>query len=255
MNFKYPAIGMAALLLLMPLASHAQEIEDAAMNAHRFRRTISVTGTGKVSAAPDVADINVGVVTQATEAAAALSANTEAMTAIIALLKERGVAEKDIQTTSINIQPRYTQPNRNPQQGAPDFVPRIAGYDVTNSVQITARDIKKLGTILDAVVKSGANQMNGISFRVSEPEKLLDLARKQAMNDAHRKAQQLAGESGVVVGLPISIQEMGGYAPPMPKFGGARMAMMAEAAPVPVAAGEQELAVSVSVVYELQEAK
>jgi len=105
------------------------------------------------------------------------------------------------------------------------------------------------------VVQSGANQIHGISFRIEEPEKLLDVARANAMRDAHRKAEQLAGGTGVVVSLPISIQEMGGYNPPMPKFAGARMEAMVASAPVPVAPGEQELNISVSVVYELKPAK
>lgn len=246
---------LAALAMAACLSSDvaAQDEGSGSMNASRMHRTISVTGTGKVSAAPDVADINIGVVTQGDAAAKALAANTEAMTAIQTLLKERGVAEKDVQTTGIDVQPVYSQQQRQPQQQA-DYTPRIVGYRVTNSVRITARDLKKLGAILDAVVQSGANQINGISFRIENPEKLLDVARKQAMADAKRKAEQLAGESGVIVGLPISIQESGGMPIPMPKFGGMRMAMAADAAPVPVAAGELDLSVSVSVVYDLKPA-
>lgn len=246
-------VAMACLLGLMlaPSPAARADHEDKPME-----RTISVTGTGKVSAAPDLADINVGVVTQAATAREALAANTEAMTAIQALLKERGVAAKDVQTVNISVQPQYSQP-RPPAPGRePEpFVPRIVAYQVTNTVQITARDLGKLGSILDAVVQSGANQMNGISFRVDEPEKLLDQARKRAMADARRKAEQLAGESGVVVGPPISINESGGpIPPPMPKYARGAEMMMA-AAPVPVAAGEQELSVVVSVIYELKPAE
>lgn len=225
-----------------------------------MERTISVNGTGKVSAAPDVADINIGVVTQATTARDALAANTESMTAIHNLLKERGVAAKDIQTININVSPRYSQPNR-PQFGGGQepqepFVPKIVAYEVHNTVQITARDLTKLGGILDAVVQSGANQMNGISFRVEEPEKLLDQARKEAMADAKRKAEQLAGEAGVVVGLPITISESGGVSPPPRPYAARMMAGMAgPGAPVPVAGGEQELSVTVSVVFELKPAQ
>jgi uncharacterized protein YggE len=224
----------------------------------KVERTITVSGEGKVSAAPDVADINIGVVSQATTAKDALAANTEAMTKIQSVLKERGVAAKDIQTTNISVQPQYSQPPQGRPGRQPEpFVPKIVAYQVINTVQITARDLDKLGTILDAVVQSGANQMNGISFRIEEPEKLLDGARKEAMANAKHKAELLAGESGVVVGPPISIQESGGIMPPpRPMMGGyARGEMMMAAAPVPVAAGEQELSVSVTVVYELQPAK
>jgi uncharacterized protein YggE len=257
MNPSLSSLAAVGLLLASPLLALAQAGSAADDSAHhrRMERTISVTGNGKVSAAPDIAEISIAVVSQADTARAALAANTEAMTAVQKLLKERGVAEKDIQTTQISVTPRYTQPAppRPGQAQATEFVPRIAGYDVTNAVQITARDIGKLGTILDAVVQSGANRIDNIAFRIDEPEKLLDQARKRAMADAKRKAEQLAGDSGVVVGPPITISESGGM-PPVPMYGGVRgrMMEMAAAAPVPVAAGEQELSVNVSVIYELR---
>lgn len=219
-----------------------------------MERTISVSGSGQISTAPDLADINIGVVTQAQTARDALSANNESMQAIHDLLKERGVASKDIQTVNINVSPRYSQPSPSqPGQQREPFVPRIVGYEVTNTVQITARDLEKLGSILDAVVQSGANQIHGISFRIAEPEKLLDEARKRAVADARRKAEQLAGEAGVVVGLPISINESGGVTPPPRPMAATRM-MAAESA-VPVAGGEQELTIDVSIVFELKPAE
>lgn len=223
----------------------------------RGQSTLSVSGTGKISAAPDIAEINVGVVTQAATARDALRANTEAMTALQNVLKESGIAVKDIQTTNISINPQYTQPRPNrPGQPQEEFVPRIAGYQVNNTVNITARDISKLGAVLDAVVQAGANQMHGISFRVDEADKLLDQARKRAMADAKRKAELLAGEAGVIVGTPITISESGGYQPPpQPMYRARAMMMEAAAAPVPVAAGEQELSITVNVVYELKTPK
>ncbi len=240
----------ACLLLSLPLAA-ASRADDAADKP--LRRTISVTGTGRVSAAPDVADINLGVVTQAATAKDALAANTEAMAAIVKLLKDRGVAAKDIQTTNINVQPQYSQPTPPaPGRAAEAFVPRIVAYQVTNTVQITARDLEKLGQVLDAVVTAGANQMYGINFRIDKPAQLLETARKNAMADAKRKAELLAGESGVVVGPPVSIDESGGFPPtPRPMMMGRAMAAPM-AADMPVAAGEQELMVHVSVVYELK---
>jgi uncharacterized protein len=218
--------------------------------------TISVSGTGKVSAAPDIAEISVGVVTQAETARDALSANNQAMTALRNVLKERGVAEKDIQTTNISVNPRYSQPPQpRPNQAQREFVPKIVGYEVRNQVQITGRDITKLGVLLDAVVQAGANQMHGISFRIDEPEKLLDQARKKAMADAKRKAEQLAGEAGVVVGSPIRIQEGGAPAPPSPQPMMGRAFLAAAPSEVPVAGGEQDLSVTVHVVYELKAAK
>ncbi len=216
--------------------------------------TISVAGRGKISALPDLAEINVGVATQAPTAQQALAANSEAMATLQALLKERGVAAKDIQTTQIQVNPQYSQPR--PQLSSvqqAEFVPRIVGYRVDNSVQVTSRQIAKLGTLLDALVQAGANQVHGIQFRVDEPEKLLDEARKRAMTDARRKAEQLAGEAGVVLGTAISIREEGAsMPPPMPYGSMPGMGMMAAERSVPVAAGEQEISVSVQVIYEMK---
>jgi uncharacterized protein YggE len=214
--------------------------------------TISVSGTGRISAAPDVAQIQVGVVTQSATAGEALTGNSAQMSRLHEILKERGVATKDLQTTQLSINPVYSQPlPHNPQAPNAEFIPRIVGYRVDNTLEVTARKIEKLGELLDALVQTGANQINGISFRVDKPESLLDSARKAAMQDAKRKANMLAGEAGVVVGSPRSISEGSDLHPPSPKFGGA-MRMMAAPASTPVAAGEQELEVTVNVVYELK---
>ena len=215
-------------------------------------KTISVSGRGKIAAAPDVADINIGVVTQGETAREALSANTEKMAELHKTLKEHGIAAKDVQTTNINVSPRYSQPQPQPPGQPPrEFTPRIVGYDVTNTVNVTAREIAKLGEVLDAVVTAGANQMYGISFRFDAPEALLRDARKKAMADARDKAELLAGEAGVVVGPPISIVDQDASQPPPPRPMMARM-MMAKSDAVPIAAGEQELSVTVHVIYELQ---
>jgi uncharacterized protein len=213
--------------------------------------TISVSGTGKISAAPDRAEVSMGVLTQGNTAREALAANSEAMASLLETLKQRGIAAKDVQTTQISINPQYSQP-RPGQQG--DFVPRIVGYQVVNNVRVIERDISKLGTVLDAVVQAGANQMHGISFQINEPDKLLDEARKRAMADAKRKAELFAGEAGVVLGAPRTITESGGFMPPpQPMYAG--RAMMAAPSAVPVSGGEQELSVTVHVVYDLKSPK
>ena len=240
-----PGLAFALALVGMTLSAVAQEdgMDD--------RRTLSVSGQGKISASPDVADINVGVVSEAQTARDALSANNQAMAALTEQLKQRGVAAKDIQTTDINLNPKYSQPPR-PQPGQiqeQEYTPQIVGYTVTNSVRVTARDLEKLGEILDAVVTAGANQMNGISFRVEQSEKLLDEARKRAVAEARRKAEQLCGEIGMVLGAPIQVSEGGGYVPPPRPMMGRAMMMADEA--VPVSPGEQELSVSVQIVFEI----
>jgi uncharacterized protein len=216
-------------------------------------KTISVSGYGKISAPPNVADITLGVVSQAKTAREALSANNAKMDALQKVLKERGVASKDLQTTNINVTPQYTRPSSPQEAQSGEFVPRIISYEVSNSVSVTVRDLSKVGELLDAVVTAGANQMHGIRFRIDEPDAMLDVARKKAMADAKKKAELMAGEAGVVVGFPITIRdEPNAFVPPYAPMMGRSFAMAAASPTVPVAAGEQELSVTVHVVYELK---
>lgn len=240
-------LGLTTWLLVCALMGGTTMADD-----DEQRPSLSVSGTGRVSAAPDLAEITLGVVAQAETARDALRANTQSMTKLMELLKVRGVAAKDIQTTNINVSPQYSQPPQ-PVPGRPGepFVPKIVGYNVTNTVQVTARNLDKLGELLDGLVEAGANQMHGIGFRIDQPEKLLDQARKAAVADARRKAQMIADEAGVVLGRPLQISESGAPAP-QPMFRGRAM-MAAAADAVPVAGGEQELSVTVHIVYELAE--
>ena len=117
--------------------------------------------------------------------AEALAANNASMTALFEVLRRGGVADRDIQTVHLDVSPRYAE---TPTPTPPGWEPKIIGYEVTNSVQVTVRDVPNLGVLLDAAVQAGANQIQGISLQISEPEKLLDEARKRAMDDARRKA-------------------------------------------------------------------
>ena len=219
--------------------------------------TISVSGTGKLSAAPDIAEIQVGVRSQAPTAQAALAANNESMNSMYSLMKEHGVATKDIQTTQIQVSPEYSQPPNRPRAvNEGEFVPRIVGYRVDNTVQITARQISKLGELLDGLVKAGANQIHGISFRVDNPEKLMNEIRKRAMADAKDESRIAGGRSGGDPrASPQNRRRSCGTATANSMYA-PRMEMMAKAAaPMPIAAGEQELAVTVHVTYELKPGK
>jgi uncharacterized protein YggE len=248
-----PVLALAlAFLAAQPSLSVAQLGVDEKVNVP----CLSVVGHGKVTAVPDVADINIGVVSQGATAKAAMESNSEAMSGLQKVLKERGVAAKDVETTQIQVSPIYSHPDpRRPAQSGEEFVPKVVGYRVTNSVEVTVRDVHKLGDMLDAVIGAGANQVTGISFRVEKSEQLLDQARKLAMADAKRKAELLAGEAGVVLGPARQITEAGSSpSRAMMLGGGAPQAMMARSAPS-VAPGEQELAVSIQVSYTIMPPK
>ena len=206
-------------------------------------RIISLSGHGEVRATPDLAFVTSGVVTQGATAAEALAANTKAMTDLFAALKESGIADRDIQTSNFSVQPRYDFSNNQ--------APKMVGYDVSNNVTVTLRKVDTLGTLLDKMVQSGSNQINGISFDVSKPEEAMDEARKLATEDATRKAKVYANAMGIELGNVMQVSEGSAAQPPMPMV---RSTMMkADAAPpVPVAAGEQTLAVDVNVVWEIK---
>jgi len=203
---------------------------------------VTVSATGTVAAEPDMAHVSTGVVSEAENARDALSRNSAAMKKLIEGLKAKGIAEKDIQTTSINVEPRYQQF----KDGRPAT---IAGYRVVNQVRITARDLAKLGEVLDQAVTLGANQMGGIQFEVSNAETLKDQARKQAMENALRRAKLYAAGAGAEVGPVISISEEVHFAPPRP-VPMARAALAAEA--VPIEAGTQTLEARVHVTWSLK---
>ncbi len=139
----------------------------AAAEEKPVQRLITVTAAGQVSAEPDMARITSGVLTDGATAREALTRNSEAMRKLIEGLKANGIEAKDIQTSGLRIDPRYT----NPREGE---APVISGYQVSNEVMVTARDLDKLGDVLDALVTLGANQMNGLSFEVSKAETLKD---------------------------------------------------------------------------------
>jgi uncharacterized protein YggE len=210
----------------------------------KMQRTIALTGHGEVRQAPDLATVTAGVVSQAATAKDALAANTADMERVMAALKAAGIAEKDIQTSNFTVQPRY-------DYSKDGRAPSLAGYDVSNTVSVTLRQLDMLGTVLDQLVQSGANQINGVSFGIDKPDEALDEARKQALADARHKAEIYAAAGGVSIGKLITIVEGGGYTPPAPVMR-ARVMALDQAAPVPIAAGEQVLAIDVNVTWELE---
>jgi len=207
-------------------------------------RVISLNGHGEVKAKPDMAVVNVGVMSQAKTAREALTQNTAAMEKIFASLKAAGIEAKDIQTSNFSVNPRYDYGQNNNQP------PRLVGYDVANSVAVSVRKLDTLGSVLDTVVSEGSNQINGIIFAIADDEKLQDEARKVAVADAERKAKLYAETTRITLGQIMSLSE-GNFQPPQPVFYG--KAMRADAAgAVPIAEGEQTVAIDVNVTWEIK---
>ncbi len=202
-------------------------------------RSITVSGEGAASAVPDIAQVRVGVTTDAGTAAEALAANSAAMGSVIARLRDEGVEERDLQTSTLELGPRYAD--------RANGTPQVTGYTARNILSVRARELDRLGDILDAVADDGANTFEGLSFGVSEPGPLRDDALRQAVADARRKAELLATEAGVTLGDVQSIDARGGSQPRPMEMASQRMA----ANSVPVARGELELTASVSVVFAI----
>ena len=232
-----------SLLLLMFISSPAlaQTTPDTGK--------ISLTGTGLVSAAPDMAIISSGVVTHGATARKALDANNAAMNKIFNILLTADIAQKDIQTSGFSVQPQYQYSDRRDANGYP-LPPRILGYQVSNILNVKVRNLDDLGKLLDSSVSVGANQINAISFALSDTSSQLNEARRAAMANAIAKAELYAEAAGVTLGNILSITESSpGYAP-QPEMMMSRMAADAPGV-VPVATGDLDFSMQVSVTWEL----
>jgi uncharacterized protein YggE len=221
-------LGLVAVLLTLPLSAQAQSEQKLP--------SVSVTGEASISKAPDIAILQAGVTSQAKTARDAMSASAKLMTAVLASLKDSGIAENDIQTSRLSLQPIREQ-NKNPAN--------IVAVEASSLLTVRLRDINKSADVLDKMISAGANLVTGISFDVSEPSKLLDQARGEAIADARRKAEIYATAAGASLGRPLSISE--GYVsrPRQPGM------MMREAAAMPIQAGEEKIGITVQVSYEL----
>lgn len=208
-------------------------------------RSIHVSGTGKVSAAPDKADLTLSVEVNAKTAESARAQAASAMDALINAVKDGGVAGKDIQTSSVSLYPNYSG----------DAANKITGYQLTNQVAVCIRDINKVSDIIDAAVKAGGNaaRVQGIAFGIEDPEPAMSKARALAYANAKMKAEEYAKLAGVSLAAPLHISE-GHQQAPTPRPYGEMVQMkaaMADSA-TPVQAGEQDVSVNVEVVFGIQ---
>ena len=237
--------SFAALAVAGPIfgLSPAQAADNA------LSRMIVVSGEGEVSAAPDQAHVSAGVVSQAATAADALAANSTAMKRVFDALHTAGIADAKIQTANFSVSPQFA-PYR-PNEPQPESQ-RIIGYQVSNQVAVTVDDLAKLGSTLDALVKSGANSLGGVSFTIANPKPLQERARRAAVDDAVAKAKTLAAAAGVTLGPVLSIQEGGGGIVSPRPLAFAAVRTLAAAAPPPISEGESEVSVNVTMTYAIQ---
>lgn len=229
------AAGLLLLAILAGLVGLLYTRPASAQTGATPGRQVTVVGHGEVSGKPDTATVQIGVETDGSDAKDALAQNSTQTEALIAKLKELGVAEGDLQTSNFSIYPNYDNEGR-----------QVIGYHVSNTVQVTIRNLEGAGDLLDQVVQAGANRINGISFSIANTDAQLQQAREQAIKDAKSRAEQLAAASRATVGQTLVITENVGSVVPMP------VAYADAARSVPLQAGTQNVTVDVQVTFELR---
>ncbi len=229
------AAVVAAALLTAIAPTQAQQPQSPP------ERGVVVIGEASISVPPDYARVRSGVTTRAKTAKEATEANTKAMAAVTAMLSSAGIAQQDIQTTRFSVQPIYESHPSSSEQ-------RLSGFSVSNQVNVTIRQIDKVGEILDRLVTTGATDVGGVEFLHADPSKALDQARQAAVADARRKAELYAHASGLVLGGLNWITEDSRYGAPMPMTALRASAAMAS---VPIATGEDTLHVRITVGFDM----
>ena len=244
-RFVLALLCAAALPSTAALAQQSPSVTIAPGNT-----LLTVSADGRSVRTPDLAVFTAGVTSQAKTAGAALSANAADMNRVVAALKKAGIADRDIQTSNLSLNPIYAPPIQRPDGQYEQQEQRIIGYNATNTVTVRQRKLSEFGRVIDTLVEAGANQVNGPSFQMDEPDAATDEARLEAMKKARARAELYAKAAGLRVVRILSISESGGYNPGPPVVF-ARMAADSEAAPSPVAAGEIQLTATVTVMFEL----
>ena len=231
------ALGAAAL----PATAMAQAVATVPVLTGT---RLDISATGEVTRVPDLAIISAGVQTLQPTATGAIEENANRMERVRAALKRAGIADKDIQTSSINLNPEYRYVENQP--------PKLTGYRATNTVNVKFRDLKRSGAILDALVAEGANQINGPSLTIDKPETAYDEARIRAIAAGQARAELYARALGKRVVRLLTVSEGGGYRmpPPMPYAADAVMAQ--RVAKTEIDPGTQQLEVTLSMSFELQ---
>ena len=213
------------------IAAGAQTVAQPVLAPGATR--LDLVAEGSVTRVPDVAQVGAGVVTQGRTAGGAMSDNAARMAATVAALRKAGVEPRDIQTSAINLAPQYRYADNQP--------PVLTGYQASNQVTVRLRDVARAGSVLDALVAAGANQINGPTLMVDKPEAALDEARGLAVTAARRRAELYARAAGLKVTRILAISENGDGMPlpPMPMI---MMASRGKAADTSVEAAEEPAA-------------
>ncbi len=242
--------GVASLAVVAFLAVPSACAQEGGVSGSSYHpnsiqpeTTVSISATGSVEKAPDIAIMTTGVQTEARTAAEAVANNASQMARVFDAVEKAGIEKKDMQTSNFSLNPRYDYSSRGGTQ-------RLVGYTANNQLSVTVRDLEKLGETMDAIIAAGSNTFNGLRFALDDPSEALDEARRDAMQEARERAELYAAAAGLEVKRIVTIDEAGGYNPrPMPMM--QARAMDAEMSATPIATGEVGYSITVNVVFEL----
>jgi uncharacterized protein YggE len=233
---------LSTAVALVTLGLNPVQAQESPISPNGTRLDLSAQSA--IQASPDIATLQVGVVTKAATAEQARKENAQKMNAAFAILKDKNIDPKDYQTTGLNLNPDYVYEK--------DKAPRIAGYQATNNLTVKLHDLDKVSDVIDALVAKGVNQINGPNFNVDKPETFLNKARQDAMKKADERARVYAQATGLRVQRIVSISENSNIGMPRPYMMKAAMANeMASGDATPLAPGQVDLDVTVNVTYEL----
>lgn len=257
-RIELAAVGVLALLGLFLLVATLNAFDNIGRAETPAMNTITVSGDGKVSRSPDIARVNFTVQNTAATVAAAQTKTTEQANKAIAYVEGQGIAKKDIKTLSYNVTPQYEY-NRPCPAGSlcPEYyggTPRITGYQVSHSIEVTIRDLDKVSALLAGLGEQNVQNIYGPSFALDNPDEARNEAREMAIEEARAEAKVLAKQLGVRIVRVVNFSEGGNY----PIFYAKDMAYgmggaNAESAPAPqIPAGENEYSSSVSITYEIR---
>ena len=240
------AIGMASAVSAQTVPGQlvsGQTVPVGAVPVVTVPTLLTVNAEGRTTRTPDIAEVSGGVLTVAPTAAEAMSENAARMNAVVAAVRKAGIADRDIQTTGLSLQPQYKYADNQP--------PVLTGYQANNTVSLRIRRIADAGKLLDTLVGVGANQIAGPNFKVDAAEAALDESRLAAVKTARTRAELYARAAGLRIKRIASISESAGIEPgPRPVMMMARAKSDDEASPV--APGEVALTVNVTMTFDLE---
>jgi uncharacterized protein YggE len=236
--------AFAAILPAAVLLASWPALAQTPSNAEFATTTLDLSATGEVSVPPDHATLDLGVTIQAPNAAAAVRQDAQTMTQVLAALKAQGVADRDVRTSGLSVQPQYIF--------APNTPRRLNGYEAANRVTVTVQDPSRLGALVDAAVAAGANDVGGIAFALKDPQAVQDEARLEAVKALAARADLYAKAAGYRVARLVNLTEGQRFVPgPQAQLAEVVVTGVRRGAPTPVAAGDITIRVQVSATYEL----